>query len=103
MIFLIEYNRSQGRIVTFRDFDDLQRVEAEDLRLKIELDLNRKGVEHEVVMLEAASKDALYRTHQRYFADLTQILRSAGGQNVEDERGRESIPDNNHRLTNGCS
>ena len=81
MIFLIEYNRSQGRIITFRDFDDSQRREAEDSRLAIELDLNRKGINHEVVLLEAASKDALHRTHQRYFADLTGLLKSAGDQN----------------------
>jgi len=77
MIFLIEYNRSEGRIVTIRDFDDSQRREAEDLRLANELELNRKGVEHEVVLLEAESKDALCLTHQRYFKDLAQILKSA--------------------------
>ncbi|RJP31716.1 MAG: hypothetical protein C4547_15055 [Phycisphaerales bacterium] len=80
MIFLIEYNRSEGRIVTFRDFDDSQRREAEDLRLEIELALNRKGVDHEVVILEAARKDELRRTHRRYFEDLRQILKSGGGQ-----------------------
>ena len=94
MIFLIEYNRSEGSIVTLRSFDDSQRREAEDSRLEIELDLNRKGVDHEVVLLEAESEDALRLTHRRYFEDLRQIL--------EDKRGRESIPDNNHRLTNGC-
>ena len=88
MIFLIEYNRPNGSIVTFRDFDDSQRREAEDSRLEIELDLNRKGVEHEVVMLEADSRAALHRTHQRYFADLTQILKSAGGQNEQADRGK---------------
>jgi hypothetical protein len=80
MIFLIEYNRTQGRIVTIRQFDDEQRREAEDSRLDIELALNRKGVNHEVVLLEAEGEDALRRTHQRYFADLTQLLKSAGGQ-----------------------
>ena len=89
MIFLIEYNRSKGSIVTFRDFDDSQRREAEDSRLAIELDLNRKGVEHEVVMLEAANKEALHRTHQRYFSDLTEILKSAGDQNERATRGED--------------
>ena len=79
MIFLIEYNRSEGHIVTFRDFDDSQRREAEDSRLEIELDVHRRGVDHEVVLLEAASKDALHRTHQRYFADIRQILKSGSG------------------------
>ena len=76
MIFLIEYNRSEGRIVTSRDFDDSQRRVAEDLRLKLELDLNRNGVDHEVVLLEAASEEELRRTHGRYFQDLRQILKS---------------------------
>lgn len=76
MIFLIGYNRSEGHIVTFRDFDDSQRREAEDSRLEIELDLNRKGVDHEVVLLEAESEDALRLTHRRYFEDLRQILKS---------------------------
>lgn len=79
MIFLIEYNRGEGRIVTFRPFEESQRREAEDLRIQVELDLNRKAVDHEVVLLEAADEDALRRTHQRYFADLAQILGSAGG------------------------
>ena len=78
MIFLIEYNRSEGGIITFREFDDSQWQEAEDARLEIELELNRQGVDHEVVLLEAANKEALHRTHQRYFADLTQMLKSAG-------------------------
>ena len=79
MIFLIEYDRSEGHIVTFRDFDDSQRREAEDSRLEIELDLNRRGVDHEVVLLEAESQDALRRTHRRYFEDLRQILVSGSG------------------------
>lgn len=79
MIFLIEYNRREGQIVTSRDFNDLQRQEAENSRLEIELDLNRKGIDHEVVLLEADSKDALRRTHLRYFASLTQMLEFAVG------------------------
>ena len=76
MIFLIEYDRSEGQIVTFREFDSAQRREAEDARLDIELALNRQGVEHEVVLLEAENEEALHRTHQRYFADLAEIIES---------------------------
>ena len=77
MIFLIEYSRSEGGIITLREFDDSQRQEAGDARLEIELKLNRQGIDHEVVLLEAANEEALHRTHQRYFADLTQMLKSA--------------------------
>lgn len=83
MIFLIEYNRSEGSIVTFRGFDEAQRREAEDSRLGIELDLNRKGIDHEVVLLDALSEDALRRTHRRYFEDLRQLLEN---KRVEDRR-----------------
>jgi len=77
MIFLIEYNQGEGRIVTIRDFHDSQRLKAENSRLEIELDLKRKGVDHEVVLLEAESRDALDRTHGRYFKDLRNILRDS--------------------------
>jgi hypothetical protein len=73
MIFLVEYNRREGRIVSFEVFDDLERRKAENTRLEIELNLNRAGVDHEVVLLEAASEDALRRTHRRYFEDLSQF------------------------------
>ncbi len=77
MIFLIEYSRPEGRIVTLKQFVDSERAKAQDERLDIELALNRSGAEHEVVLLEAADENALRRTHQRYFDDLTEILRSA--------------------------
>ncbi|MEZ6057283.1 MAG: hypothetical protein R3C01_11320 [Planctomycetaceae bacterium] len=73
MIFLIEYHRSEGRIVTYREFDDVDLADAEDARLEIELELNRQGVRHEVVLLNAASKEALMKTHRRYFADLIEL------------------------------
>ena len=77
MIFLIEYNRPEGRIVTFQRFQDSERLKAENARLDLELDLNRRGVDHEVVLLEAASEDGLRRTHRRYFENPRQILESA--------------------------
>lgn len=88
MIFLIEYNRSEGSIVTFRDFDNLHRKEAEDIRLGIELDLNRKGINHEVVLLDAESEDALRLTHRRYFEDILRILVA--------NKSNDAIPRNEH-------
>ena len=77
MIFLIEYDRPEGQIVTFKRFQDSERLKAQNARLDLELDLNRRGVDHEVVLLEAATEEALRRTHRRYFEDLRQILESA--------------------------
>jgi hypothetical protein len=79
MIFLIEYNRPQGQIMTFKKFRDSERVKAEKVRLELELDLNRKHLDREVVLLEAPSEAALRRTHRRYFESARQILTSATG------------------------
>jgi hypothetical protein len=77
MFFLIEYDRPEGRLVTFQRFQDSGRLKAQSARLDLELDLNRRRVNHEVVLLEAASEEALRRTHGRYFKTLRQILESA--------------------------
>jgi hypothetical protein len=73
MIFLMHYDRARGRIVELRRFDAGERSVAEDARLQLELALGRQRVEHEVVLLEAASEDALRRTHRRYFENLEQL------------------------------
>ena len=39
MLFLIEYNRKQGRIVTIRSFNGSNGERAEESRLNLELEL----------------------------------------------------------------
>ncbi|OGR80034.1 MAG: hypothetical protein A3I11_05335 [Elusimicrobia bacterium RIFCSPLOWO2_02_FULL_39_32] len=73
MIFLIEYNRLQGKIVKIERFDNLSRSRAEKIRLDIELDLSHKLINHEVVLLDAVSEKAVRRTHRRYFENVSQI------------------------------
>ncbi len=76
MIFLIEYDRNRGEIVTFKSFEDSERRSAEDARLGLEIELNRLSTEHEVVLLEAATEEALRRTHRRYFENLSELVNS---------------------------
>jgi len=78
VIFLIEYDRRRGRIISFKMFVDPDRQTAADARLRMELDLNKRGTDHEVVLLEASSKEALRRTHRRYFENPGQIVKSTG-------------------------
>jgi hypothetical protein len=73
MIFLIEYDRSQGEIVKLDTFSDSERRVAEEARLELEIRLNRNNIDHEVVLLEADSEEALRRTHRRYFESLTEL------------------------------
>ncbi len=73
MLFLIEYDRSHSKLVSFQTFTNDQRRDAYDARLEMELRYNRLGVEREVVILEALSEAAIRRTHRRYFETLEQL------------------------------
>jgi predicted dinucleotide-utilizing enzyme len=77
MLFLIEYDRSQGEVVTIREFDVSEREIVQNARLDMELRLNDAGTEHEVVLLEAASQEALRRTHRRYFENLSELMKAS--------------------------
>ena len=77
MLFLIEYDRNKGEVVTINEFDDTARSAAETARLELELRLNSFDMDHEVVLLEAASKDALRLTHRRYFEDLSELVKAS--------------------------
>ena len=75
MIFLIEYNKDQGRIVTIKSFANSERETAEQERFAREIDLGNQGDRLEIVLLEAETEEALRRTHQRYFEDLDELAR----------------------------
>ncbi len=78
MIFLIQYDRPKGAIVTLTAFAPEAREEAANERLVLEVDLNRQGItEHEVILLEAESEAALRLTHRRYFENARQIMTSS--------------------------
>ncbi len=74
MIFLIQYDRHKGRIVSMQSFSDSDRKQAQDSLLTLELQLNQNGTDNEVVLLEAESEEAVRRTHRRYFEDLSELL-----------------------------
>jgi hypothetical protein len=79
MLFLIQYDRRAGRLVKLERFADDQRVVASKARLDLEIDLRHRGKSHEVVLLEAASEEALHKTHGRYFEDVEGLLALAAG------------------------
>ncbi len=79
MIFLIEYDREQGRIVKLEAFNGSDRNRAEEARLNLELALRSKEIDNEVVLLDAANEEAVRRTHRRYFEDLHQLASPSPG------------------------
>ena len=90
MIFLIHYNRSAGEIVELKQFEQSQRVQAEDARLEMELDLIGKNDGDEVCLLEASSIEALRKTHRRYFESL-RTLTASGSHTVASIVNREAL------------
>jgi hypothetical protein len=79
MIFLVHYDRTLGRIIELQTFQDAERGAAESMRPQIELALDRHARDREVVLLDAASEDALRRTHRRYFEGITELATPLGG------------------------
>jgi len=75
LIFLIESDRPGRRAITRDTFDDSDFERAKNARLELELSLNRAGTDHEVVLLQASSEDALRQTHRRYFEDMKELIR----------------------------
>ena len=72
MIFLIEYDRMEGQLVGVREFENVDRPNAESVRLARVLELHGAGIDHDVVLLEAENKKALRKTHRRYFDNFTE-------------------------------
>ena len=77
MLFLIEYDRRRGELVSLETYPDSQRDRIEGARLAMELKLHNNAVEREVVLLEAPSEEALRKTHRRYFESLNTLAKIA--------------------------
>jgi hypothetical protein len=77
MIFLIEYDRRRGRLVTFETYDNADRAVAERARVELELPRSKRGAPHEVVLLEAETEAALRLTHRRYFQSAREIIEAS--------------------------
>lgn len=73
MLFLIEYDRPLQATVLFEEFTADQREKAEYGRLQIEQANRERGIDREVVILDAESREALEVTHGRYVDGLRRV------------------------------
>jgi hypothetical protein len=64
--FLLVYRRSSGTLLTIEDLGPVEPAAAMQKRFAVERGY-RRDPDVEVVLLSAASRDALLRTHSRYF------------------------------------
>jgi hypothetical protein len=78
MIFLLDYDRKSGQLREFKSYQDHERPKAQLERLGIELSAKDDVLSgaREVVLLEADDARVLYRTHQRYFSSVREIVAS---------------------------
>lgn len=72
--FLMHYDRSTGTLVSIERFSDATKASA--ARLVLERSLRTRGIDHEVVILQAADEAALRLTHARYFMTPREIVES---------------------------
>lgn len=79
MLFLLTYDRSSGRLIDLKRFNDAERVRALEERFARELQ-ERSRPEREIVLLSADSETDLRTTHARYFNSLTELLSDFGPQ-----------------------
>ena len=73
MIFLLEYDRATSTLVMITPFDTQKRKQAEDVRLELERNNMNKGIQNEIVILDASSEKELRKTHRRYFEPISQL------------------------------
>ena len=76
MIYLIQYDRSAGVLVSMTSFEDGQRSEASTAKLDLEISLLGTSAVMEVVLLEASTEEHLRKTHRRYFETLNGLKAS---------------------------
>lgn len=75
MIFLIDYDRREGRLVGLLEFKAADAASAERARLELELEQHRRGIlDREVVLLEASDEATLRTTHGRYFKEPSELI-----------------------------
>jgi len=69
--YLVRYRRSTGDLLQFEDLG-LNRAVAMDRRL-VEERAHKDDSDVEVILLTASSREALIRTHARYFKSLPEL------------------------------
>jgi len=76
VIFLLEYDRARGKLLSLRAFGSEERPVAQDAKLELELQRNKDRTEAEVVLLDADSEEDLRKGYRRYFEDMPTLLQT---------------------------
>jgi hypothetical protein len=77
--FLLEFDRSKGKLVALKRFPAGQRQRALDARLAMQKKVLEEGKNCDVVLLEADSEAALRETHASFFLTRAQLVARIAG------------------------
>ena len=75
--FLVVYDRARGEVVDLQEFSGAERNKALKARFALEVE-RRDDASIEIVVLGAESREALERTHARYFKTPGELASAAG-------------------------
>ena len=78
MYFLLQYDRSDGQLVSNVEYSEESAKDAHHERLRLELNHFRQKRDIEVVLLQASDLDALKTTHRRYFSTIRSLVDNMG-------------------------
>lgn len=72
--FVLVYDRTKQQLIKLREFSEEDRVSAEGFRLEAQRKSLHDGLDQEIILFQAASEEALRRTHGSYFLSERELL-----------------------------
>lgn len=71
MFYLVHYDRVKSKVLSFDEFADSERQQALAKRFELEKKQNYFDVDQEIVLLQAANREELHKTHPKYGHPIT--------------------------------
>ncbi len=71
--FVLVYDRRAKRLVALKEFDDGERTQADAFRMEAQRHAFADGLDEEVILFQASSREVLQRTHGSYFLSEQEI------------------------------
>ena len=66
MFYLVHYDRAKSEVLSFKEFPDSQRQQALTKRIELEKNQDHFDSSKEIVLLQAANREELLKTHTKY-------------------------------------
>jgi CHASE1-domain containing sensor protein len=74
---VLVYDRSRRQLLELKEFALSQRADADEFRLAQQVDAYTQGLDREIVLFQAESREDLERSHGSYFLSLDELIEQA--------------------------